>query len=229
MRRHSKRIIITLPAPHLEWLKREAARRGMKPMTLLRSLVTQSLEAVLPPPPPPRARCSLDLAPGLHQALQARARALGYPSSAALVRAIVREHADPLGRAARQLGFPHTEELLNSIACGETAILPLPEEHFRHITWLRQAARSADPSLEEFLTGVAQSMEEALRRQEEAERREEEEYGGETPPHEADLRERMALLEALLASPRLSEEVARDLRRHLEEARKALEESREED
>jgi len=198
-------------------------------MTFLRSLIARALETTLPPPPPPQARCSLDLAPELLQALQARAKVLGYPSTVALVRAIVREHADPMGRIATRLGFHHIEELLNSIACGETALLPLPEEHF-YITWLEeQAARSSDPSLREFLTGVARNMKEALRRREEAERREEEEYAGETPPDEASLRERIRLLSALLASPGLlTEEVACDLRRRLAEARRALEEIHEE-
>jgi len=72
-------------------------------------------------------------------------------------------------------------------------------------------------------------MEEALQRLTEAERREEEECAGERPPDEASLREHIALLEALLASPGLlTEEVARDLRRCPEEARKTLEENREE-
>ena len=224
MRRHSKRINVTLPEPHREWLRREARARGMRPMTFLRSLIARALETTLLPPPPPQARCSLDLAPELHQALQARARALGYPSTAAFVRAIVREHADPLGRVASRLGFHHIEELLNSIACGATALLPLPEEHFRYITWLEeQAAQSFDPLLREFLMSVARSMKEALQR------REEEEYTKEALPDEASLRERIQLLSALLASKELlTEEVARDLRRLLAQARRALEEAYEE-
>jgi len=218
MRRHSKRINVTLPEPYREWLRREARARGMRPMTFLRSLIARALETTLLPPPPPQARCSLDLAPELHQALQARAKALGYSSTAAFVRAIVREHADPLGRVAIRLGFHHIEELLNSIACGEMALLPLPEEHFRYITWLEaQAAQSSDPSLREFLMSVARSMKEALQR------RVEEKYAGEKLPDEASLREHMQLLSALLASKELPEEVARDLRRLLSQARRALE------
>ena len=72
-------------------------------------------------------------------------------------------------------------------------------------------------------------MEEALQRLTEAERREEEECAGERPPDEASLREHIQLLSALLASKELlTEEVARDLRRLLAEARRALEEIHEE-